>query len=435
MAKKNRLIIIGAGIGGLYSGYKLIDEFDEVLIIDKGKEVGGLARSVQYKNDYIEKFYHYYGPETPFIFELLKELNLDDKIVWSTVKRGSYIVDKFHPMEKPFDLLKFSKIPFFSRIKLGLMVLLTRFFIKWEKIDHLTSKDFLLKMLDQKTYDVLWKPLFDLKFKEYQDQIPAPFLWSRLKIQTEKIAYIKGGLNDCINILENKFLNKNGKILLGTQVESIETKENKVTGVKLDDNKFIEASCVLTTVPTPILNKLCKFNGIEKELIQEKEWMGVVCAVLLLKKEFSNFMWLNVISKDIPFVGVIDYTLLNPEYKADDCNIVYVPDYVSTSHEHFLMEDDLFLQKVYLNLKKINPEFDESWVSNAFVSKAPYAQNISFTGFGKRIIPINSNINGLYINDWSQFYPWDRGLSNSIKIAKQAINVICLLYTSPSPRD
>ena len=88
------------------------------------------------------------------------------------------------------------------------------------------------------------------------------------------------------------------------------------------------------------------------------------------------------------------------------------------------MDDDSFLQKVYSNLKKINPEFDESWVSNAFVSKAPYAQNISFTGFGKRIIPINSNINGLYINDWSQFYPWDRGLSNSIKIAKQAINVI-----------
>ena len=424
MKKTSRLIIIGAGIGGLYSGYKLQDRFDEILIIDKSKEVGGLARSVSYKDAYIEKFYHYYGPETPFIFELLKELGLGDKITWSEVKRGTFIEDKFHPMEKPLDLLKFSKIPFLSRIKLGLMVLLTRHFIKWENIDHLTSKEFLIKMCDVKTYNVLWKPLFDLKFKEFQDQIPAPFLWSRLKIQTEKIAYIKGGLNDCINILEKEFLRKNGKTLLETEVSSIEQSDNKVTGVKLSDGSFIEADCVLTTVPTPVLNKLCEFNGEEKELIEEKEWMGVVCAVLLMKQQFSDFMWLNVISKDIPFVGVIDYTLLNPDYKADGCNIVYVPDYVSTSHEHYNMGEDAFLEKVYSNLKKINPDFDESWVSKAFVFKSPYAQNITFTDFGKRIVPIKSTINNLYINDWSQFYPWDRGLSNSIKIAKEAIDII-----------
>lgn len=424
MKKSNRLVIIGAGIGGLYSGYKLQDFFDEVLIVDKSKEVGGLARSVKYKNDYIEKFYHYYGPETPFIFELLEELDLKDSIKWTDVKRGSFIDDKFHPMEKPLDLLRFNKIPFFSRIKLGLMVVLTRYFLKWEKIDHLTAKDFLLRMLDKKTYEILWKPLFDLKFKEFQDQIPAPFLWSRLKIQTEKIAYIEGGLNESINKLEDAFLSKNGKTLLNTEVKSIEVVDNQVTGIKLEDGTFIEADTVLTTVPTPILKNLCEFDGQEKELIDEKEWMGVVCAVLLMKKKFSNFMWLNVISKQIPFVGVIDYTLLNPNYKADGCNIVYVPDYVSTSHEHYKMDEDSFKKKVYENLKKINPEFDESWVSECFVFKAPYAQNISFTNFGDRIVPINSNINGLYINDWSQFYPWDRGLSNSIKIAKEAIEII-----------
>ena len=111
MKKINRLVIIGAGIGGLYAGNKLKNRFDEVLIIDKSKEVGGLARSISYKDSYIEKFYHYYGTETPFIFELLEELGLEDKIIWSKVKRGSFINDQFHPMEKPSDLLKFTKIP------------------------------------------------------------------------------------------------------------------------------------------------------------------------------------------------------------------------------------------------------------------------------------------------------------------------------------
>ena len=152
--------------------------------------------------------------------------------------------------------------------------------------------------------------------------------------------------------------------------------------------------------------------------------MGVVCAVLLIKKPITPYMWLNVSSDKIPFVGVIDYTHLNPDYSINGNRIIYVPDYVSTDHEHYNINKDQLLKKVFDSLKIINPEFKNEWVEESFVFKAPYAQNIPFRNFEERVIPNKSCIEGLFIADWSQFYPWDRGLSNSIKIAKSVVTEI-----------
>ena len=421
---KKHLIIIGGGIGGLYAASKLISRYKKVTLIEKGNELGGLARSFKYKNGYIEKFYHYYGPETPHMFDLLDELGFMDRLVWTKVSRASFIDGSIFPLEKKMDLLKFKLIPFIQRIKLGLMILKTRYLTKWQSIDNIYASDWLKKEIGEKTYNIMWKPLLELKFKEYTNQIPAPFIWSRIKIQQEKIAYIKGGLNDVINKLENTIAQRGVRIIKNESVSKILVEDNKVNGVLMSTGETIKGKEVLSTLPTPILRNLCDFDSPEKDLIVEKDWMGVVCAVLVINKPITPYMWLNVTSKEIPFVGVIDYTHLNPDYLIDGNRIIYVPDYVSTDHEHYKMNKEELLKKVFDSLKIINPDFNKKWVKDAFVFKAPYAQNIPFRNFGERIIPNESNIKGLFIADWSQFYPWDRGLSNSIKITKSVIEKI-----------
>ena len=145
------------------------------------------------------------------MFELLDELNFNDRLVWTKVSRASFINGNIYPLEKKTDLLTFNLISIYSRLKLGWMILKTRFFIKWQSIDKLYASEWLINEIGQKAYNILWRPLLELKFKEFTNQIPAPFIWSRIKIQQEKIAYIKGGLNDVIDsvekiILKNVFL-------------------------------------------------------------------------------------------------------------------------------------------------------------------------------------------------------------------------------------
>ena len=41
-----------------------------VVLVEKSNELGGLARSVKYKDGFIEKFYHYYGQYLNLFYEL-----------------------------------------------------------------------------------------------------------------------------------------------------------------------------------------------------------------------------------------------------------------------------------------------------------------------------------------------------------------------------
>jgi len=47
---KKKIIILGAGLAGLSCAYKLLQQGAEVVILEKNKEVGGLARTVKYKD-------------------------------------------------------------------------------------------------------------------------------------------------------------------------------------------------------------------------------------------------------------------------------------------------------------------------------------------------------------------------------------------------
>ena len=64
------------------------------------------------------------------MFEFLDELKFNDRLVWTKVSRASFINGNIYPFEKKTDLLTFNLISFYARLKLGLMILKTRYFIK-----------------------------------------------------------------------------------------------------------------------------------------------------------------------------------------------------------------------------------------------------------------------------------------------------------------
>jgi protoporphyrinogen oxidase len=55
--------------------------------------------------------------------ELVKELNLEDSLMWIKTKMGYYCKGKSYPFATPLDIMMFKPLSFIDRIKLGCLLL------------------------------------------------------------------------------------------------------------------------------------------------------------------------------------------------------------------------------------------------------------------------------------------------------------------------
>ena len=76
---KKKVVVLGAGLSGLSCAYKLLQSGVDVTILEKEKEIGGLARTIKYK-DFLFDFsaHRFLGKDKELIAEMttLMEGNL-----------------------------------------------------------------------------------------------------------------------------------------------------------------------------------------------------------------------------------------------------------------------------------------------------------------------------------------------------------------------
>ena len=121
---------------------------------------------------------------------------------------------------------------------------------------------------------------------------------------------------------------------------------------------------------------------------------------------------------DIP--GIIEYSNLN--HLPD--TVVYVPYYMPGDHPKFKDNDDVFIAKVRRYLKIINPEISDDDFLSIKASRYRFAQPICDPGFQRKLPPVDLPIDGLFAADTSYYYPEDRGISESIDMAKSIANIV-----------
>ena len=116
--------IIGGGITGLTAAFKLTQVGIPVTLFESTDRVGGVIQTVR-DRDYLAEC----GPNTiletsPLIGELVRDLGLEDRRIYSSDQAGNrYIVRDKSPVKLPESLLEFLLTPLFScRAKARLMV-------------------------------------------------------------------------------------------------------------------------------------------------------------------------------------------------------------------------------------------------------------------------------------------------------------------------
>jgi protoporphyrinogen oxidase len=389
-----------------------------------------MSASFDFDGLIIERYYHFFcKPDTP-IFELLKELGIDHLLKWKETKMGFFYEGKLYKWGNPIALLLFPRLGLISKIRFGLQVFLSVKRNKWDELDKITAVRWAKDWVGENTYNALWDSLLRLKFHRFHEQISAAWVWRRLRrvgrsrknMFTERLAYLEGGVDRLLTALQKKITGGGGKIFLDAGVThiNIDKNKNKITGIIVNGQEH-PFDQVMTTIPLPYIARLVP--GLPEQVIEKYKGLdnvGVVCVILKLTNPLTGNFWLNISDSAIELPGLIEFTNLYPLPE----NLVYFPFYLHKTHEKFLKSDQYFIDEVLGYCKKININFEKSWVLAKGVHRYEYAQPVCPPGFLDLLPPIKTGIEGLYIMDTSFYYPGDRSISESVNAAREIAEMI-----------
>ena len=283
----------------------------------------------------LERFYHFVCKADRPTFELMDELGIGDRMRWGATRMGVFTGGKLHAWGDPIALLNF---PGLSPIEKAAL--------RPDDVHGDAAQDCrrarasFRQGLDRvlvrpQGLRRLWRPLFDLKFYEFADNISAAWLWTRIKrvgtsrksLFQEELGYIDGGSETLVRALVDAIEKKGGSVRLGAPVTEVVVDDGRVKGVRSGDT--VEAfDAVISTVPTPFVSKLIPELPETRSEPTMRSATSASCASSSSSGNRSrpNF-WVNVFDPTMAIPGFVEFSSLRPTGDT----IVYVPYYMPTS--------------------------------------------------------------------------------------------------------
>lgn len=421
------VVIVGGGFTGLTAAYVLSKRGHKVRVIESDKLPGGLAGTFEFSDHVkLEKFYHHWFNNDVYVPKLVKELGMEDDIILLPSKTGMYFNGRLWKLSTPIDLLRFKALSFLERIRLGLLVFQVRRIKDWKKIEHLSIREWLESLCGKNIYRIVWEPLITSKFSLYAESVNAVWMWKKLVLRgstrndkgSEVLAYFKGGFGRLAEAMVSAIEQQGGTVSLGCKVTglSISSDESHITALKTNRGQ-INSRQFLFTPSFPLIAKI--FDGVADEVwlssLRRVKYLGNMCLVLRLKKSLSDTYWLNVNDPGFPFVGVIEHTNFDSPDNYDNSHIVFLSRYLSVEDPVWALSDEEYVEYAIEHLKRMFPEFNDSWLIEHKVWKAEYAQPVTERNYSDYVPDRSTPFNNGFISTMAQIYPEDRGTNYAIR--------------------
>lgn len=419
-----RAVVIGAGFTGLTAAVELARAGVPVTVLESDSQVGGLAGTFIVNGEPLEKFYHHWFTNDAYVGDLVKELGVEDRVVYRPTRTGMYFANRMFRLSSPVDVLRFTPLPLVDRIRLGLLALRARAVKDWRELESLTAKEWLLKLGGPNVYRVVWEPLLNGKFGPFASQISAVWFWNKLKLRggsrgkagAEMLAYYRGGFGALAERVAEEVVRLGGEIRTGVAVTGLTVEDGRVTGVETTEGT-IAADAVLATPAFPIVADMVEPHAPAEYVreLRRVEYLANVCLVLELDRSLSTTYWLNVNDPGFPFVGVIEHTNFEPVETYGGRHIVYLSKYLPETAELFRMTDEEVLDYCVPYLQRMFPDFQRSWILDSHVWRARFSQPIVVRRYSELIPEVETPVEGLYLASMAQVYPEDRGTNYAIR--------------------
>lgn len=374
---KKSVVIVGAGIGGLYAGLKFLEKGYKTTIIEKQNLVGGLSVSIPIDGYKIDIGPHYMTLKkdseiTREIFDLAGKENI---ILIKNIEKTylSYFKGKvLTSVPTITDAIFASGSKSAFRSTLGLIS---------KPNSHLTdpnatAEEYLRACFGNYLFENWCKPYLMQNFGNLD--LPLEYVKNRFKpITKEKIlkkvkkqnyeelqiktthsqfidCYFKDGIGQLAIILKERILQLGGKILLNSEIQDIKHgKIKEISYLEKGDNKKINADIIIYATPLNITKNW--FREIRDDEINTKSNFNAILVTLFVddSKLFNGWL-LSVFDSKIPFFRISQQNYLSSFVAPKNKSLITVEMRVEKNHELWT-KDEIELRKIVeTHLRKMN---------------------------------------------------------------------------------
>lgn len=325
---KKRVIVLGAGPAGLAAAWKLAQKGQEVIVLEKESQVGGICRSIKYKDFSFDLGGHRFITKDHDLSREIKNLMGDELI---TTPRKSVIRLRGKYFQYP---LEFKNL-FINMDKVFLIRSLIDYFysVGTKKLFHKKDdsfEDWIVNRFGRTLYDIYFGMYTEKLWGISPKQISADWaaqrisllnLWDvllrllgkksgRPKTYALEFAYPKQGIGRICERMKQEIEKKGGKIYLNSKVKNIILEEEFIKMITYEEDgrqRDISGDWYISTIPMPDFIK-----GIRPQIMGE--YLKVAEAMAFRSVRFLNLLidlpsisdntWIYIPEKDYMFFRI-----------------------------------------------------------------------------------------------------------------------------------
>jgi protoporphyrinogen oxidase len=294
--------------------------------------------------------------------------------------------------------------------------------------------DWLLKHSGRRTFERIWLPLLKAKLGDAWQRTSAAFIWATIQRmyaarhsghKHEMFGYLPGGYTRTLAAFRARLESLGVEIRTSARVSSIARSETGSIDVRLVGGNSLSFDRVVVTTPAPVSAKLCpQLLTEEKQRLEVVEYLGILCASVLLKKPLAGYYVTNI-TDAAPFTGVIEMTSLVDPAELGGRTLVYLPKYATADDPAWSKSDDQIEAEFIVALRRLYPQFSADDVLAFRLSRVRHVFGLSTLDYSRRVPPIETSVPGLFLVNSAQIVNSTLNVNETVRLAESSLERLC----------
>lgn len=410
--KKKSVIILGGGIAGLTTAWRLAELGVSVTVLERDKTVGGLSKTVSYKKFLFDYSAHRFNSDNPEVIRRFKQLVgkhcIYKKKITYIRHWGKYLTYPPKVWEVVMSMPKNILIPatfefIVTFIKNLIKETPKKSFADWTRGNFGKT---LSHHLNEKYAEKIWKRPADQLSSDWAatrigsfklfDFILALFfpgqykkVYSKSDPDTSWFYYSDIGIGYFPERMSEEIIKLGGRVITESNVTSIEKEKNDYVISYIKDGVLYKekSSEVVSSLPLNILCKclVTKVSARVEKAVKKLEYLTVlVVNILLNKSRVNDASWIYYPEEDLIFNYVLEFKNWSKKMVPMGKTSLSANVTCDIGDNTWKMTDNEIIKRVTDDLVSVGM-IKKAEVAGGFISRIPYAYPIYDLNYKKRL--------------------------------------------------